>query len=200
MFREMPTRRYVLKQRATRQAETRQRIVDAVAALHREVGPARTTISGIAERAGVERLTVYRHFADEAELFRACSAHFRATVPPPTRDVWASIADPAVRLRAALLAFYGYYRRGEPMIANIRRDAPHVPALAAVVAPGRSAMRAVVRDLTAGWRARGRGRKRLDAAVAHALEFETWRSLVRVQGLSDAEAAELMLALARAAV
>ena len=199
MFREMPSRRYELRQRAKRQAETRQRIVEAVAALHREVGPARTTISRIAERAGVERLTVYRHFADEAELFRACSAHFRATLPPPVREAWASIGEPAERLRAALLAFYEYYRRGEPMIANIRRDAPRMPALAAVIAPGRKAMRGTVRDLTAGWRARGRGRKRLDAAVAHALEFETWRSLVRAQGLSDAEAAELMLALARTA-
>lgn len=195
----MPHRRYELKQRAERQAQTRQRIVEAVAALHREIGPAHTTISGIAERAGVERLTVYRHFADESELFRACSAHFRTAVPPPTTDVWESIADPADRLRAALLAFYAYYRRGEPMIANIRRDAPQMPTLAAVIAPGRNAMRGVARDLAAGWHARGRSSKRVVAAIAHALEFETWRSLVRGQALSDADAADLMVALVRAA-
>ena len=197
MFREMAKRRYELRQRAARQAETRQRIVEAVAALHREIGPARATISAIAERAGVERLTVYRHFGDEAELFRACSAHFRASVPPPDRAAWQSTRDPAERLRAALLAFYAYYRRGEPMIANVRRDAREMPALAAVIAPGRDSIREVIRDLAAAWRARGRQRKRVDAAIAHALEFDTWRSLVRGQGLNDAEAAELMIDLAR---
>ena len=199
MFMEMRTRRYELGRRAERQAGTRQRIIEAVAALHREIGPARTSISAIAERAGVERLTVYRHFADEGELFRACSAHFRATLPPPDRAAWVAVEAPADRLRAALRAFYAYYRRGEPMIANVRRDAQRLPALAAAIAPGREAMRDVTRDLTAAWGARGRGRRRLAAAVAHALEFETWQSLVRGHGLSDAEAAELMVDFARAA-
>ena len=199
MFRQMKTRRYELKQRAERQAETRQRIIEAVVALHREIGPGRATISAIAERAGVERLTVYRHFGDETELFRACSAHFRAAVPPPDQAAWAALDAPADRLRAALHAFYAYYRRGEPMIANVRRDAEQLPALAAVIAPGREAMRQVTLDLAAPWRARGRVRKRVVAAVAHALDFETWRSLVRDQGLSDADAAALMVDLARAA-
>ena len=70
-------RRYELKERARRQAETKQRIVEAAVALHTSVGPARTTISAIAERAGVERHTVYAHFPDERTLFRACSTHWR---------------------------------------------------------------------------------------------------------------------------
>ena len=109
----MATRKYEQKRRAEQQEETRRRIVEAVVALHREIGPARTTIKAIAERAGVERLTVYRHFADEGALFAACDAHFRAETPPPDPAAWAEITDPAERLRAALLALYGYYRRGE---------------------------------------------------------------------------------------
>lgn len=199
MFSVMKTRKYELRRRAERRAETRRRIVEAVAALHREVGPARTTISAIAERAGVERLTVYRHFADEREMFEACSAHFRSEARPPDPAAWAGVADPEERLRAALLAFYGYYRRGEGTIANVARDAPQIPALAAVIAPWGDFVGAVRDRLLRGWKARGRARARLAAAVGHALRFETWRSLARTEGLSDDAVAELMLTLARAA-
>src|SRR5919112_699113 len=113
MFTDMATRKprkkprkYEKKRRAERETETRQRIVEAMVALHREVGPGRTTISAIAERAGVERLTVYRHFGDETAMFQACSAHFATEVPGPDPTAWAGVARPADRLRAALLAFY----------------------------------------------------------------------------------------------
>jgi AcrR family transcriptional regulator len=195
------TRKYELRQRAERQAETRRRIVVAIVALHREVGPARTTISAIAERAGVERLTVYRHFADETSMFQACSAHFATEVAPPDPAAWAGVAEPAERLRAALLAFYDYYRRGEDMHAQVFRDAPLLPALAAVLAPWGALVDAVRDDLVEGWKAPRRGPSRacLAAAVAHALRFETWRSLARAEGLDDAEVADLMVTLARAA-
>src|SRR6185437_12658731 len=106
----MATRKYIKRRRAEQESDTRRRIVEAVYALHGEIGPARTTITAIAERAGVERLTVYRHFEDEAEIFAACGAHFQAKVPPPDPSAWADVTDPAARLSAALLAFYDYYR------------------------------------------------------------------------------------------
>jgi AcrR family transcriptional regulator len=195
----MKTRKYELKQRAERQAETRQRIVEAMVALHREVGPARTTISAIAERAGVERLTVYRHFADEAAMFRACSAHFATEVAPPDPGAWAGVTKPVERLRAALLAVYAYYRRGEDMLAHVTRDAPQLPALAAAVAPWAEFVGVVRDDLLERWAARGPQRARLATALSHALRFETWRSLTRAEGLGDAAAADLMVTLARAA-
>ena len=195
----MATRKYEKKRRAEQESETRRRIVEAVFALHGEIGPARTTIKAIAQRAGVERLTVYRHFADEGAIFAACDAHFRSETPPPDPAAWADIVDPAERLRAALVAFYGFYRRGENMIANAERDAVGLPALAVVMAP-RDAMLAGVReDLLAAWAVGDRARTRLAAAIAHALRFDTWRSLARLEGLEDAEAAELMVDLARAA-
>ena len=67
------TRTYTLKRRAEQQMETRRRIVEAAVDLHSSVGPALTSISMVAERAGVQRHTLYAHFPDEKSLFLACS-------------------------------------------------------------------------------------------------------------------------------
>jgi AcrR family transcriptional regulator len=199
MFTDMATRKYQQKRRAEQQAETRQRIVEAMVALHREVGPARTTVSAIAERAGVERLTVYRHFPDDKAMFEACTAHYATEVPGPHSAAWAGLTNPAERLRAALLAFYDYYRRAEEMLVHAHRDVPQLPALAAALSPWEEFVGRVREGLLEGWGARGPARARLAAAVSHALRFETWRSLARAEGLGDAEAADLMVTLAEAA-
>ncbi|MFL5517467.1 MAG: TetR/AcrR family transcriptional regulator, partial [Gemmatimonadales bacterium] len=144
------------------------------------------------------RLTVYRHFADEGEIFAACNAHFLAETPPPDPSEWAGVTDPAARLRIALRVFYSYYRRAQGMLGKARRDAPELPALAAVLAPFDRFLEAVREDLQAAWPASG-GRDRLGAAIGHALRFETWRSLAHAEALDDTEAADLMLDLARAA-
>ncbi len=195
----MKTRKYTKRRRAEQESETRRRIVEAVYGLHAEIGPARTTIKAIAERAGVERLTVYRHFADEGEIFAACGAHFEAEIPPPDPGAWAAIEEPAERLRAALLAFYRYYRRGEKMLANVNRDAAELPTLAAELAPFGRLVDAVREDLQARWEPGEGAGERLAAAIGHALRFDTWRSLARDEGLDDAGAAELMVELVRAA-
>ena len=80
-----------MKERARRKAETRERIVEATVALHTSIGPARTTISAVAERAGVERHTVYAHFPDDGSLLRACSAHWEARHPSPDFEQLAAI-------------------------------------------------------------------------------------------------------------
>lgn len=179
-------RKYDLGRRAESQAETRRRITEAAVELHATIGPARTTISAIAERAGVQRLTVYRHFQDERELLAACGAHWRTRNPPPDPSAWAAIEDPRERVIAALTAIYGWYRANEGMIANTERDAPQMPALAEVADP--EAYLGPVRDMLGPPQAR--------AALGHALAFSTWRSLTREQGLSDADAAALMARLA----
>ena len=205
MFTDMATRKprkkprkYEKKRRAERETETRQRIVEAMVALHREVGPGRTTISAIAERAGVERLTVYRHFGDETAMFQACSAHFATEVPGPNPAAWDGVAEPAERLRAALLSFYDYYRRAEEMLVQVQRDLPQLPALAAVLRPWDEFVAGVREDMLAGWETPGLSRARLAAAIAHAFRFESWRSLARAEGLEDSETADLMVALAQA--
>jgi AcrR family transcriptional regulator len=170
---------------------TRRRIVEATVALHEEIGPAATTITAIAARAGVQRLTVYRHFPKERAVLAACSAHWMAEHPLPDAAAWAGLANPAARLRRALAAVYAWYGAGEPMLRQLLRDAPVVPALAELVAPFGGWLRELGGQLSAGWGAAGESQRRLRAAVGHALRFETWCSL-KEEGLTDEEAASLM--------
>jgi AcrR family transcriptional regulator len=188
-------RRYQLKERARRQAETRQRIVEATVELHTTIGSARTTISAIAERAGVERHTVYAHFPDEATLFRACSTHWRTQNPRPDLHRWLELDVPEQRLRGVLSDVYAWYEAVESDFGILRRDATLVPAHAEAMAEGDEAMRALADDLARGWPRK----KSVRAAIGHALEFETWRSLVRRQGLSPKQAVDAMLRLAAGA-
>lgn len=188
-------RKYELRRRAERQAETRRRIIEATFALHQEVGPAHATISAIAERAGVERLTVYRHFPEERDLLRACQQHFLASHPFPDPTPWSRIDDPPVRLREALGALYAHYRATEAMTANVLRDAPLLPALAELLQDLPRYFAAVRDVLARGWTVGDDDRALVDAAIGHALEFETWRSLTRRQALTDSQAIELMTRL-----
>jgi AcrR family transcriptional regulator len=180
-------RPYEKRRRAESEQATRQRITEATVELHRTVGPARTTVSAIAERAGVQRATVYRHFPADADLFAACSTHWVAAHPYPAPDAWAAIGDPQERTRAALGELYAYYRAVEPMLANVRRDAQLLPALARVTAGAGAYFGAVEEILVAGWPGDATRRR---AAVALALDFATWQTLGR--RLPDAEAAALM--------
>jgi AcrR family transcriptional regulator len=185
-------RTYELKQRAERQEETRRRIVAAAIELHTSLGPSRTTVQAIAERAGVTRPTVYAHFPDERSLFAACSGHVRATVPPPDPGAWRAIADPGERLRTVLRDLYRYYERLEPLLANIERDVATMPVVAEMNAYRVRYLDEVRDFVLAAWPAKGRARRR--RAVGHALDFATWRSLVRRQGCTTAEAVDLMVA------
>ena len=193
------TRKYEQRQRAEGQAETRRRIVEATVGLHETVGPARTTISAIAEVAQVQRLTVYRHFADERALFQACSAHWAAENPLPDPSEWAAVADPIERLRVALREIYAFFRATEGMTANLLRDLPDSAALQETAAPFLQYWETVRLALDRGWTTRGHRRALTRAVIGHAVEFDTWRSLVRRQGLDDLAAAGLMVELARAA-
>ena len=188
-------RRYELKERARRQAETRQRIVEAAVALHTSVGPGRTTISAIAERAGVERHTVYAHFPDDATLFRACSTHWRGQHPRPDLKHWLELDAPEQRLRGVLSDLYAWYEDVESDLDVLLRDAPVAPAHAEAMAETTEATGGLAADLARDWPRR----KPVRAAIGHALEFETWRSLVRRQGLSRKQAVDTMLRLVASA-
>jgi AcrR family transcriptional regulator len=192
-------RMYTLRARARRQAETRERIVTATSELHREVGPARTTVAEIARRAGVQRLTVYNNFPDERELFAACSAHWLARNPVPDPSPAFEFSDPSKTLGAVLRGLYAYYRKTEAMAFNIQRDRLVLPALDAVVTAGADAQLAALADaLTAGFKPSARGREGVHATVALALDFWTWRRL-KEEGLSDDSSADLMADSVRAA-
>jgi AcrR family transcriptional regulator len=192
-------RPYHMKRRAELEEQTRQRITESAVALHQELGPAQTSISAIAERAGVRRSTVYRHFPDEEALFAACSSHFRAANPPPDPRTWSSIEDPTERTRTALREVYAFYRGTEAMYTNLVRDEPLVPAVARRLRDFYGYLRSVQDDLARGRGLRGRSAKHVRAAIGHALAFPTWRSLTHEQGLGDEDAVELMCRLVESA-
>jgi AcrR family transcriptional regulator len=193
------SREYRKRKRAESEAQTRQRITEAVMRLHETIGPAKTTVSAIADEAGVQRATVYRHFPDEEALVDACSTHWLSLNPPPDPSPWSAIADPDERLRRALRETYDWYAGTEDMVEKIVRDAPRVPAIAVRMRARLDAADAIAELLMAGRRLRGARRKRVRAAIGHGLEFETWRSLVRRQGLSTDEAVDAVASLAGAA-
>ena len=194
-------RKYELKKRAERQRETRRRIVETTVELHRTRGPANTTISEIARRAGVNRLTVYNHFPDVTDLLKACSKSWTERHPAPDPTPWARISDPQERLRTALADLYSFYARTEPMRANVLRDAQTMPELAALLEGSVVPYLEALRDLLAGgWEVSDKNRRRLLATLALALDFHTWRSLERGSGLSRKEAVETMLEAERSSV
>lgn len=182
---------YKLKKRAERQAETRQRIVAAAVALHQEEGPLRTTIVAVAQRAGVTRPTVYSHFRDEQSLFRACSAHYLAANPPPDPKQWMRQEKPDGRLRLALTDMYAYYRRTEEMTLGLLRDEPYMPHLKLL--EGYHLFTAeIAKVFAAGWKVGAKRRHLVLGAVAHSLEFLTWRDF-KTRGLADREIVDLMV-------
>jgi AcrR family transcriptional regulator len=194
-------RKYEMKKRAERQRQTRRRIVEATVELHRTRGPANTTISEIAKRAGVNRLTVYNHFPDITDLLKACSRSWTERHPAPDPTPWAQISDPQVRLRTALTELYGFYARTEPMRANVLRDAQTMPELAALLEGSIVPYLEEVRDLLAeGWEVNDDRRRRLLATLKLVIDFHTWRSLERESGLSREEAVESMLEAVRSSV
>lgn len=187
-----PARPYRMDERARAVDRTRQRIVEAAVDLHGEVGPLAATITEIADRAGVTRVTVYRHFPDQEALFAACSAHWESQQRQPDPAAWAAIADPAERLRVGLADLYRFYAAGEQMLTGVERDRAGLP-------PGLRArldeQDRALRDALAGEPASSR---RL-ALVGHAAAFSTWRSLCVEQGLDASSAVAAMAAMVTAA-
>jgi AcrR family transcriptional regulator len=188
---------YRKRKRAESERATRARITEATVALHETLGPGRTSIKAIAERAGVERATVYSHFPDQQALFDACTAHFYERNPAPDPDAWIAETQPEVRLRTALTEFYDWYAETERMLTLVYRDEEFVPAGTRESFAGY--LERVRAALLAGRPARGRARVRVSAAISHAIDFRTWRSLVHEQHLTRDEAIALVMAMVDAA-
>jgi AcrR family transcriptional regulator len=172
-------RAYTLKRRAEQQAETRRRIVEAAVALHGTVGPARTTVSMVAEHAGVQRHTFYAHFPDERSLLMACSGLALERDPMPDPGSLKAIKDRRERLRAGLGALYHWYERNAELTACVLRDM-EIHALTREIGALRYGpiMAGHGEVLGAGLSTRQRALLRL------ALNFSTWRTLARDCGLT----------------
>ena len=195
--------KYELKRRAEREEETRLRITRATLELHETVGPALTTRSAIAERAGVSRPTVYSHFPDELSLGKACSSLDLSENPLPDPGRWEGISDPERRLRVALTELYDYFRRREGLLANILRDQelPHLkddPDVREIMRPIFEHWERMHGVLVVGWEPHNsHSRPLLLGAIGLALDFQSWRTLTRKQGMSGEQAVELMVGMVR---
>jgi AcrR family transcriptional regulator len=184
-----------MTRRAEAQEATRLRITESAVELHRTLGPSRTTMAAVAEHAGVQRSTLYRHFPDETALFAACSAHWYALHPPPEIETWREIGDPEQRLVGGLMELYAWYRRTGTMLDALIRDETLVAGVGRRFSAFHERLDRAHDILLAGRRLRGRRRAEVSAILRLALKFESWRALCRESGLEDRAAAELVAAL-----
>lgn len=192
MFTQMKKRKYTKTLRAEQQDETRQRIIDALIELHQDIGPANTTVKAVAEKAGVQRLTVYRHFPDEARMLQACTSHWLELNPPPDMTEWEEINDATDRSHKALLLFYHYYRRTEAMWSSSYRDVKRVEALQAPMEEFETYLDQVAAELVKAWKKNKTVKSRLKTTLRHGLRFYTWQSL-KNENLSDEKIATLVV-------
>lgn len=188
----MTKRKYEKTKRAANQEETRKRIVEATVQLHQTIGGPAATISAIAEAAGVERLTVYRHFPDERSLLQACTGHYLSLNQPPDPESWLAIADPVTRLGTALRDIYAYHLQTEAMMNSAFRDIDTMPVLKDLLQPLFAYWRSVATLLADGLAETEAGKQAILPMVALSIHYLTWRTLVREQGLSNDAAVDLM--------
>jgi AcrR family transcriptional regulator len=181
------SRTYTFKKRAEQQAETRQRIVEAAVELHGSVGPAGTSFSMVAERAGVQRHTLYAHFPDERSLLMACSGLVQERNPPPDAAPWRTIDDRSERLRTALAAIYNWYESIADLTACVLRDAEHHPLVREISELRWGPYFAAYHDVL-GAKLDAKQRAMLNLA----LSFFTWRTLARDSGLKPAAVVKAM--------
>lgn len=184
-------RPYRMRDRLERIEETRRRIALAAVELHSTLGPARTSISAIAELAGVQRHTVYHHYPDLVSLFRACTEHGLRLIQPPDPETWRAVADPTERVRRALGELYPLYRQNARLLGNVIRDMAVLPELVEGTQQFLDVNEAWFAALAEGWPADLPNRSSLAAALRHALDFGTWVSLTR-EGMSDEDARDAM--------
>jgi AcrR family transcriptional regulator len=196
---EATTRKYLKRKRAIREDATRLRITEVLVELHGTVGPANTTVTEVAERAGVSRMTVYNHFPTETALFEACSSHWLAQNPPPDPAAWAAISDPEARLRPGLGELYRWYRSSQDMLGNVLRDADLVPAVGEVLDARWWPYLERFVDVFEGAPSPGPEATDRRAAIRLVVDFRTWQALAG-SGLDDERAAALAARMVTCAV
>jgi AcrR family transcriptional regulator len=182
-------RKYELRQRAEAQAETRRRIVDAAIELHSTKGPARTTVSEVADLAGVQRATLYKHFPTLRDLGLACSGLYSERNPAPDTSAWLAV-DGEERLQLGLTELYQFFDRNQAMFSRVVADSANDELTRELFELRFGEQMGSIRAaLAAALPSRGKNAR---AALDLALNFGTWQQLAR-SGLSTAAAADVMV-------
>jgi AcrR family transcriptional regulator len=180
----MSRRRYRLDRRAETAEETRRRLVQATFELHAEQGIHATTMTHIAERAGVSVGTVYHHFPTYQDAVFACSQHAAATNPFPTPGIFAGLTTMEDRVRRLVRETFGFYER-LPEYERIRAERWGMPPIAAHVEREESERLALVREALRAFKVK----PRLIGTCAALLDIAVYGTLTR-QGVTPAKAAE----------
>ena len=187
----MSKRKYQQTRRAEQQQQTHLRILDAACDLHREVGPAHTSIKAVANRAKVQRLTVYRHFTDDVSLLQAAAEHFLRQHPAPDFSFWSHATDPQNRFRQAQLAFFRYYHSNQLIWHAYYYAHARLPPLQAVLRNFDAYREQIRDDLLDAWKLHGPANDQLRLTLDHCLRFSTWESL-HYNDLNDKQKLELV--------
>ena len=182
-------RKYELRKRAESKAETRRRIVEAAIQLHQTKGPAQTTFTDIAQRAGVQRATLYSHFPTERDLGLACSGLHSERNPAPDPATWLSLKDEE-RLQTGLTEIYSFFERNQAMFSRVLADSASHELSRELFELRFGEQLGKIRSTLAS-ALPSRSRKAL-AALDLALNFGTWQQLSR-SGLTNAAAADVMV-------
>ncbi|MHB1326576.1 MAG: TetR/AcrR family transcriptional regulator [Gemmatimonadales bacterium] len=190
-------RSYIKRQRAAQEAATRQRIVEAAVHLHESRGGG-ATLSEVARRAGVARVTLYRHFPDELALLSACTSHYLARHQPPSLERWIAVVDPIERLELGLRETYAYHRETEAMMTAAEHEVAVNPVLAKLLEPMVAYWAAARQALLRGWRLGAKQRLLIDGAIGVALALPTWRLLTRQHNLSDEQCVAMFVEMLQA--
>jgi len=188
----MAPRPYDRRRRDEAMAATRARIVDAIVALHAEVGPSRTSYAMIARRADVAIPTVYKHFPDLAGMFAACIGHASAGVPALGPDLFAKAITAADRLALLIPALFERHRHFAPWLRWSRREAHLLPDMAVYFTRMRERHLQLIRAALEP--AHGARPPRPLVAIIEALTaFDAWQTLTTENGLSSDEAADAVV-------
>lgn len=175
----MAGRKYQLRKRAEGLDATRERIVEATAALHYEQGVAATSYIQIAERAGVGAATVYRHFPTLGSLVNACGAHVADVTQPPVPQnapaVFAGLTERGQRLERLVAELDAYYGRASVWLGIAARDRNSIPELDGFLREVDAGVEALVRE------AAGAGASDAEIRLMSALaDVSVWQSLKRL--------------------
>lgn len=187
--RSAKTNKYTMRKRAEQVEQTRLEITEAAVRLHTTIGPAKTTISAVAEEAQVTRVTVYRHFPDEESLFSACMMHWQQLHPGPDPSGWMSIDDLEERASHAFGELYGYFRHNHRDLQPIYRDFESMPDSARKLM--QEQQNALSASLLHGSKTQGERALRLSAVAGLLTSFSTWWLLAIEGGLDDSQITEL---------
>ncbi len=168
--------------REARARETRERILEGVAAWIQRDSPTPFTLEAIAEEAGVERRTVFRHFATKEALLEAFWQWINHRITP--RTLPESLPELIDGPREAFARFDDQ--------EGVIRASLHTPAgramRLATVEARRKAFRASLREATRG--ATAKDRRRIEA-VAHALySAAAWESMRDYAGIDGKQAGD----------